>query len=261
VQEKPSETADRAVRQATRHSGGGGDSPIAPVGLRRRKRTDWRLGGRAVSRWDWTVLVASLVGVGFGVLAALGLTRLGAAPGSAFSLVGLWSGLAGAVAFAFIRSRPARLLRFQPTDMLWGVGLGLLLRLAQGLLSQSDMHPFPSSSSMSISDIVLICIAGPMLEEALFRALLVVAIYQALRRSVGAIAGGITAALVSAGAFVCLHTLFANLTLADCLQLFALGLSCALVLLLTGRIWGAILMHVTYNVTFVLLGLIGAATM
>src|SRR3546814_4786840 len=34
--------------------------------------------------------------------------------------------------FAFARSRPRALLRFRPLDLLYGIALGILLRLTQG---------------------------------------------------------------------------------------------------------------------------------
>ncbi len=97
-----------------------------------------------------------------------------------------------------------------------------------------------------------------MLEEFFFRAVILVTAYRLLRRSVGSLAGGMSAALISAGTFVLVHQAFAPLPLAAAFQLSLLGIVCAAVVLSTGRIWGAVLAHVVYNVTFLGLGVMGS---
>ncbi|WP_288121560.1 CPBP family intramembrane glutamic endopeptidase [Microbacterium sp. 69-7] len=237
----------------------------ATPGRRRRKRTDWRLGGTAVRRWDLSVLSAALIGVGLGVVGGGAVSRIAAPWAATASTVVLWLGLGAAVAFAFARSRPAGLLRFRPIDVLWGVGLGLGLRLLQGWVSGVDAAAFPSAMALDgglpsgwwLTEAIPAGLVAPLVEEFFFRTVVLVAVYQLLRRSVGGVAAGVTAALVSAGGFVLLHATAGALTLVDGIQLFAVGGTCALVVLLTGRIWGAVLTHVVYNVSYLVLVVVG----
>ncbi|WP_231560239.1 CPBP family intramembrane glutamic endopeptidase [Microbacterium hominis] len=237
----------------------------ATPGRRRRKRTDWRLGGTSVRRWDLAVLSAALIGVGLGVVGGGAVSRIAAPWAATASTVVLWLGLGGAVAFAFARSRPAGLLRFRPIDVLWGVGLGLGLRLLQGWVSGADAAAFPSAMALDgglpsgwwLTEAIPAGLVAPLVEEFFFRTVVLIAVYQLLRRSVGGVAAGVTAALVSAGGFVLLHATAGVLTLVDGIQLFAVGGTCALVVLLTGRIWGAVLTHVVYNVSYLVLVVVG----
>ncbi|WP_241493669.1 CPBP family intramembrane glutamic endopeptidase [Microbacterium testaceum] len=101
-------------------------------------------------------------------------------------------------------------------------------------------------------------IGAPVVEEFFFRAVVLIAIYQILRRSVGTGAAIATAVLMSAGGFVLLHAVGGVLTLQDGIQLFVVGSTCGLFVVLTGRIWGAVLTHLTYNATYLLLLVVGS---
>lgn len=267
MSDEPSDTAPGAVRGGLPLAEWGRSAPEPQTAPRRhRRRTDWRQGGRAVSRWDTSVLAAVGIGGGAGVVVAGLVARIPAPWAPAVSLLVLWAGMLAAVAFAFTRARPAGLLALRPTDLVWGVGVGLALRAAQGFASGANSAPFPSSNVKTgegpaelLGDALAAGLAGPFVEEFFFRAVLLVALFQLLRRNLGYVAAALTATLVSAGAFICLHAAFASLSLADGLQLFFVGAACAALVVLTGRIWGAVLAHVVYNVTFVLLGLIGVA--
>lgn len=212
------------------------------------------------------MLVSAAVGGGIGVLAAVLMARIAAPWAPTVSLLTLWAGLLGAVVWAFVRARPAGILTFRPTDLVWGLGVGLGLRIIQGLSSDANSAPFPSSASFSgmlsvgnAGDAFAAGLAGPVIEEFFFRAVLLVALYQLFRRSLGHVAAGVTATLASAGAFICLHAAFGSLTLSDGLQLFLVGVACSGLVIMTGRIWGAVLTHIVYNVSFVLLGILGTA--
>jgi membrane protease YdiL (CAAX protease family) len=100
-------------------------------------------------------------------------------------------------------------------------------------------------------------VLAPVIEELFFRAILIVTIFQMLRRSVGPVAAGATALLASGGMFVLLHGFSDALSVLTGLQLLAVGLTCGLIVLLTGRIWGAVLVHAIYNASYVLLVLAG----
>ena len=212
------------------------------------------------------MLAAALFGAGVGMLAAGTIGRLGQSWAPAASAVAVSLGLGAAIVYALVRSRPAGLLRFRAVDVLWGLGLGLSLRLLQGALSDVNHRPFPAlprvqageSDGSVVTTISQALFVGPVAEEFFFRALVLVSIYQLLRRSVGSFAAGLTGALASAGSFVLLHAVFESLSLSDGLQLFALGVACSAVVLLTGRIWPAVLAHIVYNASFVLLATLGS---
>ena len=72
-----------------------------------------------------------------------------------------------------------------------------------------------------------------------------------------AVAGAV-AVVVSTGLFVLLHSLTGALAVDEVISLSLLGLVCGLLVVLTGRIWPAVLVHVVYNFTFVVLALAGA---
>lgn len=229
-------------------------------------RDDWRLGGRAVRKWDRALLGTWCISVVAGVVAALAVARWVRPVDGILVQAPLWVGLAVATVLALGRARPAGLLRVRFSDLIWGVGLGLGLRAVQGVLSGSALLPFPRWGADAVwqtpkwwmTEILPPLIVGPLLEEFAFRAVLLVAVFEVLRRSVGSLAAGVTALLVSTGAFVCLHAAFSPLTLLDGLQLFAVGAACALLVLLTGRVWGAVFLHVVYNATFLALMTVGA---
>ncbi|WP_454170179.1 CPBP family intramembrane glutamic endopeptidase [Microbacterium paulum] len=232
---------------------------------RRRPRTDWRQGGRTVRPWNVTVLAVALVGVGLGVVGG-GLLARAPLPWAPFaSTLVLWAGMLAAVGFAFARSRPAGLLKARPIDLLWGVGLGFALRLLQGWLSGADASAFPSAPTLDgalptswwLTEALPAGLVAPVVEEFFFRTVVLVVVFQLLRRAVGSVAAGLTALLVSAGGFVLLHGAAGALSLTDGIQLFAVGGTCALLVLLTGRIWGAVLTHVIYNVSYLVLVVVG----
>lgn len=230
---------------------------------RRRRRADWRIGGRAVARWNNKVIAALAIGGGVGVLAATALLRAGLPWAAPLSTLALWIGMTGAVTYALLRARPAALFKFRAVDLLWGFGLGTLLRFLFGSLSGLNINVFPTLSSTNTLAGGLELLGGgfigPVVEELFFRAVLLVAIYQFYRRSLGGISSAATASLMSAGLFVCLHAGFDQVTLESGLQLFILGLTGALLVFLTGRIWGSVLMHLCYNWIFLSVSFAGAA--
>lgn len=243
--------------------------PIAaarPVATRRRRRNDWRLGGQAVSSWGIASLSWSVGLVGTAAAAAVLVDRTDLPWSSPASLGLLWAGMVLAIFRAFRRGRPAGLLRFRATDLIWGVGIGLAARLFAGALSDANQSPFPGAGmshveTSELSDLVGIGIAGlggAIVEEAFFRAVVLVAIFETFRRSVGSVAAGVTAGLGSAGAFVVLHGVFDSLTLSDGFIFFLLGIAGSCVVLLTGRLWGTIALHLTYNASYLALITMGA---
>lgn len=243
------------------------DLLIAAVNPRRRRpRTDWRLGGRTVSQWDHQVLVLACVVAGGAFLVSLLGLRGQSSAWMLLPSVVLWGGFLLAVLLAVGRSRPAGLFRFRLQDVVWGLALGLALRYAQGRLYAGDAGSFPASSLLSTSETprwllqeaLPLGLLGPVVEELFFRAVILVTVYQLLRRSLGLLPAGLTASLVSAGSFVLVHAAFSPLGLGEAVQLIILGLICASLVLCTGRFWGAVLVHIVYNATYLVLVTIGS---
>lgn len=234
---------------------------------RRLKRSprEWRLGGRSARLWDASVFSVCLGALGVGLTSSLGLKLVASSWAGTLSLLTLWLCLGAAIAFALRRTRPKALLQFRPTDILWGVGMGLLLRVTQGIFSGANASPFPSvqvggdgvAPPGTFLSLALPAVAAPLIEEFFFRAVLLVTIFQILRRPVGVISAAITALIGSSGAFLLLHAMYAPLSPLDSAQLFLVGVGCGLVVMLTGRIWGAVLTHFVYNLTFLALILVG----
>jgi len=229
------------------------------------RRTDWRLGGRTVARWRESLLAIALFSLGAGVLAGVGALQLGASAGVATALV--WAGMIVPIVIAFARSRPAGLLRWRPVDLLWAVGLGLLARFTQGWLDGLDGAPalFPQLPSVDgnlasgwwFDGVVAPVLIAPPVEEFCFRAVLLVSVYTVLRRPAGRFVAGLAALLVSTGLFIGIHSITGLGAVADMVALAVLGGVCGLLVLLTGRIWAAVGVHVVYNGLGVVLALLG----
>ena len=240
------------------------DSASSSGGDRRR---DWRLGGRTVHPWRAMVLAVALIGVGLGVVLGTLVTVLMPSWGGLAGTAVLWLGMLVPIVWAFTRSRPAGLLRFRFLDLLWGIGLGLILRTVQGWLEvaagESGALPsYPSiggslPSGFLFSDVLAPVVIAPVIEEFFFRAVVLVSVYTLLRRAVGMLMAGAVAVVVSTGLFVLLHSLTGTLAVDEVISLSLLGLVCGLLVVLTGRIWPAVLVHVVYNFTFVVLAVAG----
>jgi membrane protease YdiL (CAAX protease family) len=231
-----------------------------------RGLSDWRSRPRSARTGDGQLLLLALIAAVTGVLLSKVLPSTGSPWASVASLLPLWLGLAAPAALFLSRARPKGLLRFRATDLVWGIGLGLALRLVQGVLERADLQPFPIVQTVGgpfsigwwLEQVVASGVVAPVVEEFFFRAVVLVTIYRLLRREIGAVAAGAAALLCSAGAFVLLHETFALLSVSSAVQLFLVGSLCAAVVLLTGRIWGAVIAHVIYNVTFLTLSVVGS---
>lgn len=237
-------------------------------GRRPRTRRDWRDGGRSTRRWGWEVFGWAVLALGVGLIASATLvTVLGGEVGATLSIIVTWLTLLAAIILAFTRSRPRGLLRFHPVDVLYGVALGGMLRLAQGWIAGAaeGSTAWPSYPSIDgrlpprwwFDELLSTVVIAPVLEELFFRAVILVAVYTAVRRLAGRAFGAVAATLSSIGLFVVAHAVLAPLTLAATAPLGLLALVGSILVLATGRIWGAVLVHVVYNVTWVALATIG----
>jgi membrane protease YdiL (CAAX protease family) len=233
-----------------------------------RVRRTWREGGTSVQRWGWELVGWSIVALGVGVIGATLATEfVGGAFGGLLSQVVLWLAFAAPVVFAFVRSRPRGLLAFRPVDLLYAVVLGGMLRLAQGWLEvraggSGEWPSYPSiggalPSSWFFDELLTSVVIAPVLEEFFFRGLVLVALYTAVRRMAGRDVAMFASAIMSTGLFVVAHTLLAPLAWDAVVSLALVGLTTSLLVLLTGRIWAAVLTHVIYNGLWVALATVG----
>jgi len=262
----PENPSDVSLRDEDLAAGPTGAARDSSSGRRRvRVRSDWRQGGHAVRRWNTGLLSIALFGVGLGLVGSTLLGQLSFPGAAVASSAALWIGLGVPVIVALRRGRPAGLFRVRSIDLLWGLGIGGALRLLQGWLNGANSSPFPTLGSTETSSTwewmwssgIPSVFVSPLIEEFFFRAVILVGVYQLLRRSVGVVAAATTGLLVSAGGFVLLHGAFSPLPLGGGIQLFAVGAACALLVLLSGRIWGAVLAHVVYNLSYLLLAIVG----
>ena len=122
------------------------------------------------------------------------------------------------------------------------------------------MGRFPLSGGWKI------CSAALWLRRSLrkffFRGLLLVVIFTLVRRFAGNDAagvglGGFIAVVASAGLFVVAHYLTGSLSVDVAASLTLVGLVCGALVVLTGRIWPAVIVHVMYNGAGVLLMVAG----
>ena len=216
-------------------------------------------------RWNVEVLGWAALGLGAGMLG-------GALLGGIAGTVTMWVALAVPVVLAFRRGVPRGLLAFRAGDLLYGIVIGGLLRIVQGWLSGGA---FPSYASLDgrlpplwwATDLIAGALIAPVVEEFFFRGLLLIVVFTLVRRFAGRSAagrdtagiglGGFTAIVVSAGLFVVTHQLVSPLALGDAVALSLLGVATGFLVVITGRIWPAVLVHLVFNLTGVGLTVVG----
>ncbi|WP_019181007.1 CPBP family intramembrane glutamic endopeptidase [Microbacterium yannicii] len=230
----------------------------------RKRRDDWRLGGRSVRKWRESLLAIALLSLGAGLLAGTLIDLVSDAPlAAASATVLVAAGMLVAVVWAFIRSRPVGLLRFRGVDLLYGIALALLLRLTQGWIEVAlgGTGALPSAPAVDLpggwwlAEALPAVTIAPVLEEFFFRAVVLISVYTVLRRPFG----HVVAVLASTALFVAVHAMTMSLSVDAAVSLTLLGLVCASLVVLTGRIWGAVLVHLGFNLTFVALAAVGSA--
>lgn len=230
----------------------------------RRPRRDWRLGGRAVRLWDSSVLAVCLLGLGGGLLLSpiMSQSSLGNIP--QIALISLWVGLASGIYFAVARARPASLFSFRSHDLVWAAGMAVTLRLVHGLTPDYLSTPFPTvlTGSTKIPEWMTtyampVGLIGPIIEELFFRAVLLVSVYQAVRCKSNQLVASVAAVAASSASFVALHAIFSELDATEIFDLALIGVVFSLSVLLTGRVWPAVLAHVLFNLSFIALMLAG----
>ncbi len=209
-------------------------------------------------------IIAVLFGGGLGVLLAVGVAALAPGTSGLLRTAILWSGMAVAVVCALVVQRAPGLFRLRFADVVWGLGGAALLRLIGGVVSNASVAPFPTAndttaslSSWVVQEGVPAGLIGPVVEEMFFRAVLVVALYRLLSSRLGPA----TAALRRHWS-PRVPSCFCTQRLRLCNYLTRS--SCSLWGRVRGsrtsdrRVWGAILLHVTYNASFLLLAVVGS---
>jgi len=231
----------------------------------RRSLRDWRLARTSKRKYDSLTLSVALVALGVGVVASEIVARAVGSTTAALATITLWGLLLAAIVFALSRSVPRGLYAFRLTDILWGVGVAVLLRFSAGELGAANSSTFPvwrgwTGDPWAIfrSDVFLAASLAPIVEELFFRGVILIAVFQIFRPNFGTISASLTALILSTAGFVLAHGIFSPLSLTDGMQLAAVGALFSLIVLLTGRIWGAVLGHVMYNLSFLALMLIGS---
>jgi len=155
---------------------------------------------------------------------------------------------------------------FRLIDVLWGVGAGLLMRgvtagievvligrMSGGGGVMLEIDPTMAWFILLVAPVII----GPVIEECFFRGFTLPAMRDATDAS-GARRSTATAIAVigSAALFALLHTLESTsptLALVTGLSTFAFGLVAGLLVVFTNRLGGAIVAHVVYNGSLILL--------
>jgi membrane protease YdiL (CAAX protease family) len=154
---------------------------------------------------------------------------------------------------------------FRPIDLLWGVGVGLVMRgisagieiVTLGRMSGTGLQLEIDPAMAWFILLVAPVLVGPVVEEVFFRGLALPALRDATDASGAKPATSlIISVLASSLLFAALHTLESptpTLALVTGLSTFAFGLAAGLLAVFTGRLGGAIVAHVVYNGMLILL--------
>ncbi len=216
------------------------------------------------------LLGIAIAGLGAGILAGQLVLMLqpGAVWAGPVATALLWFGMLVPIVVAFLWSRPVGLLRFRASDLVIGLGFGVILRFAQGAIQQAveGRAPFPGivlvdgsiPAGWWLTEALPAVVVAPVLEEFFFRVVILVALYTVLRRPFGHVAAGLAALFVSTGLFVAAHLVGGSLTVSAVLSLTLVGVVSASLVLLTGRVWPAVVAHVVYNGLGIALAVAGA---
>lgn len=261
-------TGDTSVHSISESTYPGDTDAADPEDHRDSHRIDWRLGGQSVALWRARTLSIAMSAMVAGILGSAALTMfVSAAWVPVAASVLMWAGMFTGILWALTRSRPTGLLRFSSTDIIFGVALGIALRMCQGWLELAGggsgaLPAYPAAggrlpTGFVFTELVGVVVIAPVLEEHFFRGVVLVCLYTILRRAAGKVTAGIAAGIGSAGLFVLVRALTMPYTIDQLVALGLLGIVCSALLLLTGRIWGAVLTHAVYSGSFVLLALAG----
>ncbi|KAA9107785.1 CPBP family intramembrane glutamic endopeptidase [Microbacterium rhizomatis] len=148
------------------------------------------------------------------------------------------------------------------SDVVAGAGIALVVRAAVELIAPtvgSITGPLSGGDAGAQAANAIIIVVGaalisPVVEETFFRGVVVRALGDGLR-SVGPAIAGTVAVAVSTGAFVALHAVSwgASIPVAALVGTAGVGLGTSILVVLTGRLGGAIIAHIVFNTLGVVL--------
>ncbi|MEC5182996.1 membrane protease YdiL (CAAX protease family) [Cryobacterium sp. MP_3.1] len=152
-------------------------------------------------------------------------------------------------------------LRFRPLDLLWGLTVGVVARVLATIVEIAGYGQMGSAGATlgePVRDLwwwFLVFLApvvlSPLIEEMFFRGLVLRSVQGATSgRGVSAAVAGGTAVVVSAVVFALVHVINTGsmtATVVIGLSTFLFGLGAGALAVLTGRLGGAIVAHVTFN--------------
>lgn len=220
------------------------------------------------------MLAWAMLGLGVAILAGAGLRSL--AGGFAATLA-FWAALVAVTVLAFRRGKPRGLLAFRPVDLLYAFALGIILRLVQGWLALAfgGGAALPSYATLDgslpaqwwLDDLLAGGVIAPVIEEFFFRGVLLVTLLSIVRRfargsssrdaDAGVGVGAFVAVLATTGMFVLTHHLVAPVSADSAVSIALLGAAAGSLVVFTGRIWPAVLLHMVFNLTGVALVVAG----
>lgn len=217
--------------------------------------------------WDETVLAIALVALGGSLLLAAAIR--GFNPMSASAIIAdavVLIGMLVVVVVAFLRARPRPLLQLRAVDIMYGIGLGLALRLAQGWLAVAagDDGAFPAYAATGdagniwiVADAGLSVLIAPVLEGLFFQGVLLVTAYSVTRRMSSHVPAILVSLALSTAAFVATHAWTNGYSWEAWATPMLVALTCGALVLSTGRVWSSVVLHFTFNAIYVTLALIG----
>lgn len=237
-------------------------------------------------RWGWPDVLYGVIAfvlslaVGVAVLLAVGIDANDVDAVGTFTFASALFAYAAIAAVVVAAARRRGLgslaadfgLRFQPVDIAIGLGIGIAVKFFAMVLTvfavwATNHTPESGNFELSTSPLwivlngfILAAIVAPIVEELFFRGLVLRAAYNRVLRRGGTVSRAVTiGVLASAIGFALLHLYQSpDVTLLIILggSTLALGVANALVTLTTGRLGAAIVAHVFFNGSSVLLALV-----
>lgn len=225
------------------------------------------------TRWARTRLAIALVGFAAAALLAATMRAGVQLPQPLDALGGyvlVWAPLLGAVLLArfAILAPPGSAsvlgLVFRPIDLLWGLAAGLVLRIVvsvlevvvYGSLPATAGGGVPTGSALIVGSFIVAVLAAtviaPVVEELFFRGLLLRSVHGSLPGRAAWVAVAISAVL-----FALLHVVVASgpsEALVTGIGTLLVGLGTGTAAVLTGRLGPAIVTHVVFNASVLVLG-------
>jgi len=177
------------------------------------------------------------------------------------SYLAVWVPLLAAVAVGWYRHGHDIGLRFRPLDVVWGLSIGLLARSMAGaveILGYGHLGTGAVTFGETVYDgwwlfgaLAAPVLIAPLVEELFFRGLLLRAVLGTTRTAGGGrVSSSVIAVTVSGLVFALVHTLTADsptTVLVVGVSTFAFGVSVAVLAVVTGRLGGPIIAHLTFN--------------